>query len=97
MRRLNLVVIWVYLGCCVVFVLFPRLVPISLEPDSIRGLTSQIHIRPVRGMSGCDCYTYAWSANVYDDLRMGILWGAVPFVLALIFWFRTRQPNVRRQ
>jgi hypothetical protein len=86
-------VIWGFLVFCGVFVLFPRHVPISLQPDSAKGLTSPIHINPIRGMSGCD--TNAWSANIYENLRIGILWGAV--LLALVFWFRTRQPKGQRQ
>ena len=92
-RWISIVVIWGFLGCCCVFVLFPKLMPISQDPFSDQGLIYPVHINTVREMPGCDCYTYQWLAHIYEALRIGILWGIAPFVLALICLRLTAQPK----
>ena len=94
-RRLSVFVIWGFLGCCALFALAPKLMPLAPNPDPGSGLTSLVDINSARGIPGCYCYTYPWLANAYESLRVGILWGLVPLVLALIVLYLTKPPRAK--
>ncbi len=92
-RRLSIIVIWAFLGTCAVFMFFPELVPIAMDPDPARGLTTLLHVNGTRGTPSYDCYTWPWAAETYKALRIGVMAAAAPFVAALIVVHRTRTPR----
>ena len=88
--------IWLFGAGCAVFVFFPQLVPISMDPDPANGFTSLLHINGSRGTPSYDCYTYPWAASTYKSLRITVLLAVAPFAAAVIYLYRTRKRENQR-
>jgi len=94
-KPLSIAMIWLFGTGCAVFVFFPELVPISMDPDPAHGLTSLMHVNGSRGTPSYDCYTYPWAAGAYTSLRIAVLIAVAPFAAAVIYLYRTRQRKIR--